>query len=126
LVYPSLVAQQLFGMPTVQCGSINSIEIQSVIPGDYFTTRQRHDNAGRIESPAPHPCSPLTLVRMYHLVRIRLGEDVLDCLLDAVDSVGFLVGNLNAEFLLDCHDNLHGVKAVKTQVVVEVRFGVEL
>lgn len=61
----------------------------------------------------------------------------------AVDSIGFLVGNLNAELLqsrqpclctfdllptnlFNGHDHLYGVKTVKTQVVVKVRFGVEL
>ena len=61
----------------------------------------------------------------------------------AVDSVGLLVGDLDAEFLqrcqpflahiaglatnlLDCHDYFYGIQAVKTKVVVEVRLGVKL
>lgn len=92
---------------------------------------------------------------------IGLGEDVVDCLLDcdsistcrrlcistesptAVNSIGLLVGDLNAEFLqysqlalphaasiatnlLNCHDYFYGIQAVKTKVVVEVGLGIEL
>jgi hypothetical protein len=38
-----------------------------------------------------------------------------------VDRVGILVGNLDAELLLDGHDDLHGVQAVQTEVIGEVR-----
>jgi len=90
---------------------------------------------------------------------IGLGHDVVHCLLDcdiismyisdpasertAVDGIGLLVGDLNAEFLphcqiclpsiargptnlLNCHDHLYGIQTVETEVVVEVRFGVQL
>jgi hypothetical protein len=60
-----------------------------------------------------------------------------------VDSIGLLVRNLNAEFLFACqrlsgaesrraanlfngHDHFYGVETIKTEVVVEVRLGVEL
>jgi hypothetical protein len=60
-----------------------------------------------------------------------------------VDSVGLLVRDLNAEFLLlyqrlsgeesrkaanlfNSHDHFDGVETIKTEVVVEVRLGVEL
>lgn len=51
---------------------------------------------------------------------VRLGQDVLDGLLDGVDVVGILVGNLDAELLLDGHDDLDGVEAVEAEVVGEV------
>lgn len=91
---------------------------------------------------------------------IGLAEDVLHCLLDcdiismrtrhwsyskhtAVDGVGLLVWDLDAELLccrqlcsapalptatnlLNRHDDLYGVETVKTEVVVEVRLAVEL
>jgi hypothetical protein len=43
-----------------------------------------------------------------------------------VDGVGVLVGDLNAEFLLDGHDDLDGVKRVETEVVGEVSGGLDL
>lgn len=43
-----------------------------------------------------------------------------------VDGVGLLVGNLDAEFLLDGHDDLDGVKAVQAEVVGEVSGGLDL
>ena len=54
------------------------------------------------------------------LVRIGLVEDVLDSLLHAVDGVRILVGDLDAELLLNRHHNLNGVQAIQTQVVCEV------
>ena len=43
-----------------------------------------------------------------------------------VDRVGILVGDLNAELLLDGHDDLDGVKRVETEVVGEVSGGLDL
>ena len=43
-----------------------------------------------------------------------------------VDRVGILVGDLNAELLLDSHDDLDGVKRVETEVVGEVSGGLDL
>ena len=43
-----------------------------------------------------------------------------------MDRVGVLVGNLDAELLLNGHDDLNGVKAVKTEVVGEVGGGLDL
>jgi hypothetical protein len=79
------------------------------------------------------------------LVGVGLVQDVLDSLLDwkvvstvfwgsrggearctGVDGVGVLVGNLNAEFLLNGHDDLNGVKRIKTEVVGEVSAGTDL
>ena len=46
--------------------------------------------------------------------------------LTAVDLVGLLVGDLNAELLLYRHDDLDGVQAVQAEVVVEVGGGLDL
>lgn len=54
------------------------------------------------------------------LVSIGLAEDVLDSLVNGVDGVCVLVGDLNAEFLLDSHHNLNGIQAVQAEVVREV------
>lgn len=43
-----------------------------------------------------------------------------------MDGVGVLVGDLNAELLLDGHDDLNGVKRVETEVVGEVSSGLDL
>jgi hypothetical protein len=43
-----------------------------------------------------------------------------------VDGVGVLVGDLNAELLLDGHDNLDSVKRVEAEVVGEVSGGLDL
>jgi hypothetical protein len=70
-------------------------------------------------------------------MRVRLGHDVGYRLLDfatcqslcpqessgmltAMDGIGLLVGNLNAELFLDRHNHLHGVQAVQSKVVLEV------
>lgn len=60
------------------------------------------------------------------LVGVGLVQDVLDSLLDGVDGVGVLVGDLNAEFLLNGHDDLNGVERVKTEVVGEVSGGTDV
>lgn len=77
------------------------------------------------------------------LVGIRLAEDVLNGLVDCgglveflfrlgweictgVDGVGVLVGDLNAEFLLNGHDDLNGVEAVEAEVVGKVSGGPDL
>ena len=46
--------------------------------------------------------------------------------LTAVDLVGLLVGDLNAELLLYRHDDLDGVQAVQAEVVAEVGGGLDL
>lgn len=82
---------------------------------------------------------------------IRLVEDVLDSLLDykrgemlsqyictlrktkasfeghtGVDGVSVLIGDLDAELLLDGHDDLDGVQAVQAKVIGEVCDGLDL
>lgn len=46
--------------------------------------------------------------------------------LTAVDGVGILIGDLDAELLLYRHNNLNGVQAVQAQVVGEVSSGLDL
>ena len=60
------------------------------------------------------------------LVGIGLVQDVGDGLLDGVDAIGVLVGDLDAEFLLDGHDDLDGVEAVETEVIGEVGGGLDV
>jgi hypothetical protein len=43
-----------------------------------------------------------------------------------VDAIGVLVGDLDAEFLLDGHDDLDGVEAVETEVIGEVGGGLDV
>jgi hypothetical protein len=59
-------------------------------------------------------------------VSIGLSKDVLNSLVNAVDGVSLLVGDLNAEFLLDGHHNLDGVETVKSEIVREVGGAVDL
>lgn len=60
------------------------------------------------------------------LVGIRLGKDVLNSLVNTVDSVGLLVGDLNAELLLNSHHNLNSIQGIQTKVVREVGRAVDL
>lgn len=46
--------------------------------------------------------------------------------LTGVDGVGILVGDLNAELLLDGHDDFDGVEAVEAEIVGEVSSGLDL
>jgi hypothetical protein len=46
--------------------------------------------------------------------------------LTAVDGVGILIGDLDAELLLYRHNNLNGVQAVQAKVVCEVSSGLDL
>ncbi len=43
-----------------------------------------------------------------------------------MDGVGILVGDLDAELLLDGHDDFDGVEGVKAEVVGEVCGGLDL
>lgn len=63
---------------------------------------------------------------LHNLVGIGLSKDVLNSLVNTVDGIGILVGDLNAEFLLNGHNNLNGIQAVKSKVVCEVRRAVDL
>lgn len=69
---------------------------------------------------AEQQCKLSSVFFGFYLVGIGLGEDVLDGLLDAVDLVGILIGDLNAELFLNGHDDLDGVERIKTEVVGKV------
>ena len=43
-----------------------------------------------------------------------------------MDGIGVLVGDLDAELLLDSHDNFDGVERVEAEVVGEVSYGLDL
>src|SRR4051794_16492590 len=53
------------------------------------------------------------------LLGLAVRIDVLDGFLDARDLLGVLVGNLDAELLLEGHDQLDGVERVGAQIVHE-------
>lgn len=48
------------------------------------------------------------------------------CQHTAVNGIGFLVRNLDAELLFNGHDYLDGVQAVQTQIILEVRCAADL
>lgn len=84
--------------------------------------------------------------KAIRLVGVGLADDVLDSLVDCentwlasvvfdpvctpeltrVDGVSILVGNLNAEFLLNGHDDLDGIERVEAEVVGKVSGGLDL
>jgi hypothetical protein len=77
-----------------------------------------------VGTPIPHTTTTPALTspdRTAFLVRIRLSKDICHCLIDAVDSVRLLVRDLNAKFLLNCHDDFHRIQAIQTEVVPEMR-----
>ena len=49
------------------------------------------------------------IARLIFSMRVWLGTDIIHRLIDAMDSISLLVRYLNAEFLLDCHDDFHRV-----------------
>jgi hypothetical protein len=51
---------------------------------------------------------------------VWLSTNIRDRLIDAVDCIGFLVWNLNAEFLFDGHNDFHRIEAIQSQVVPEM------
>src|SRR5512139_2005627 len=55
-----------------------------------------------------------------------VGGDVVDCLLDRGDLLGFVVRDLGLEFLLERHHELHRVERVRTEVVDERRLVLDL
>ena len=74
-----------------------------------------------------YPCSITPLPPEWlPSMRIRLSANISHCLIDGVDSICLLVRNLNAEFLLDGHDDFDGVQAVQTEVVSKMRDWVDL
>ena len=53
-------------------------------------------------------------------MRIWPLSNILDGLIDTVNGIGFFIWDLDAEFLLDGHDDFDGVEAVEAEVVAEV------
>src|SRR5512140_3276038 len=58
--------------------------------------------------------------------RLRVRLDVGDGVLDLLDLLGVLVGDLDAEGFLEGHHELHGVERVGAEVVDEARLGLDL
>src|SRR5690606_17787967 len=71
--------------------------------------RQKAGAPGRSRSARP------SCARRRSALRIRL--HVIDRLLDRRDLLGFLVGNLGFELVLERHHQLDGVERVGTQIV---------
>src|SRR5687768_10032490 len=66
--------------------------------------------------------TPVTTTRLFTwLLLLGVGLDVVDGFLDARDLLRFLVRNLDAELLLECHHELDGVERVGAQIVHERR-----
>lgn len=55
-----------------------------------------------------------------------MGENVFDSIVDGLDLVGFVIWDLDAELLLDGHDDLDGVETVEPEVCSEVGSGGDL
>ena len=45
-----------------------------------------------------------------------MGQCVIDGVLDGGALLSVLIGNFDAEFVFQCHDQLHGVQGVCTQI----------
>src|SRR5262245_3094557 len=80
---------------------------------------------------------PVITTRLSSIVRVvrRAGMgrlildalfDVTDRVLDGLDLLGVVVGDLERELFLDRHHELHDVERVRTEVVDEGRFGHDL
>src|SRR3954447_13372146 len=52
--------------------------------------------------------------------------DVLDRVLNLLDLLGLVVGNLDAELLFESHDQLDRIERVRSEVFDERRFGLDL
>ncbi len=54
-------------------------------------------------------------------MRIWLRTDISHCLIDAVNGISLFVRDLDAKFLLNCHNDFHGIEAVQAEVISEMR-----
>jgi hypothetical protein len=88
---------------------------------DLFPTSKPGDVLSLLHSVPSHP-KPCEFTSM----RVRLGANVCHCLIDAVDGIRLLVWDLNAKFLLNCHDDFNGVQTVQTKVIPKVRGCIDL
>jgi hypothetical protein len=43
-----------------------------------------------------------------------------------VNGIGFLVGDFDAEFFLNCHDHFNGIQAIQSKVILKVRRSADL
>src|SRR3984893_4895961 len=71
----------------------------------------------------PMPVTTTRLFTLCLLLGLAVGLDVLDRFLHAGDLLGILVGDLDAELLLERHHQLDGVERVGSQVVDERGIG---
>src|SRR6476620_5117248 len=69
----------------------------------------------------PTPVTTTRLLKPPRLLLLGVALDVLDGFLHAGDLLGVLVGNLDAEFLFEGHDELDGVERGGAQVIDERR-----
>ena len=65
-------------------------------------------------------------VMAFYLQSIGLLENVLNGLANGLERVGLVVGDLNAELLLDCQDHLDNIKTVQAKVGGERGLGLKL
>src|SRR6267142_1972752 len=72
-------------------------------------------------SPVTTTLRRVTQVPLGFRSRLGVRLDVVDGLLDGGDLLGFLVGNLGLELLLERHHQLDGVERVRAQVIDERR-----
>jgi hypothetical protein len=43
-----------------------------------------------------------------------------------VNGIGFLVGDFDAEFFLNCHDHFNGIQAIQSKVILKMRRSADL
>src|SRR3989442_1135568 len=77
-------------------------------------------------SPVTTTLRRVTQVPLRFRSRLGVRLDVVDGLLDGGDFLGFLVGNLGLELLLERHHQLDGVERVRAQVIDERRLVLDL
>ena len=69
------------------------------------------------ELPIQDEGAALSAPRLQNSLIARASGDEVDRLLDGRDLLGFLVGNLDAEFLFESHHELDGVERVGAEVI---------
>src|SRR2546422_1340128 len=77
-------------------------------------------------SPVTSALRRVTQVALRFRSRLGVRLDVVDGLLHGGDLLGFLVGNLGLELLLERHHQLDGVERVRPQVIDERRLVLDL
>src|SRR3989441_7341703 len=99
---------------------------EGAIPGLLDRVADRADDAepGDDDSTTGHSGCAHVPLRFRSRLGVRL--DVVDGLLHGGDLLGFLVGNLGLELLLERHHQLDGVERVRPQVIDERRLVLDL